>query len=198
MHESPTFQKFSAAVAADDDTQAEQLATQLTPTDEAALLHLLQTADANRQWWAVRALALCGTAAALAGLVKALDEPDPALCAAAALALGHLYTREPATVRPVLETVAAKLTNDDGMVRQAVADALIMAGDDAVPALAQVLQSNHEGARTRAAYALRKIATLKAAGVLYRCLNDSNYLVHMYAYEGLDEMGLLENILVTF
>src|SRR5436853_7346199 len=107
MHESPTFQKFIAAVEADDDAEAEQLATQLTPIDEAALLPLLQTADANQQWWAVRALALCGTAAALTGLLKALAAADPALRAAAALALGHLYTREPATVRPVLEAVAA-------------------------------------------------------------------------------------------
>jgi hypothetical protein len=38
---------------------------------------------------------------------------------------------------------------------------------------------------------------MKAAGALYHCLNDANYLVHMYAHEGLDEMGLLENILVT-
>ncbi len=36
-----------------------------------------------------------------------------------------------------------------------------------------------------------------AAGLLYRHLNDPNYLVRTYAYEGLDEMGLLETMLMT-
>lgn len=44
--------------------------------------------------------------------------------------------------------------------------------------------------------ALRKSATLAAAGVMFQYLNDENYLVRTYAYEGLDEMGLLENLLL--
>ena len=51
--------------------------------------------------------------------------------------------------------------------------------------------------RDSAAGALRKIATMKAAGVLYALLNDPNHLVRAYAYEGLDDMGLLETVLVT-
>ncbi len=41
------------------------------------------------------------------------------------------------------------------------------------------------------------MATRKAAGVLYALLNDPNPMVRIYAYEGLEEMGLLETILVT-
>jgi len=101
-------------------------------------------------------------------------------------------------VTPYLDQVADCLKDDDGMVRQVAADALAQCGDDAVPALARILfQQAHEGARTRAAGALRKIATMKAAGVLYALLNDSNHLVRAYAYEGLDDMGLLETVLVT-
>ncbi len=37
---------------------------------------------------------------------------------------------------------------------------------------------------------------MKAAAILYALLNDENHLVRAYAYEGLDEMGLLENVLV--
>ncbi|MFN8495469.1 MAG: HEAT repeat domain-containing protein [Caldilineaceae bacterium] len=197
MSETITFQKFLNAIAADHDDQTEQLVPQLTPADEAALLALLQAPDMNQRWWAARALAHCGTSTAVPGLLAALDHEDSALRSAAALALGHLYIGEPDAVRPVLDQIAAKLSDDDGMVRQTAADALVLCGNDAVPALAQILQGTHEGARTRAAYALRKIATMKAAGVLYHCLNDTNYLVHMYAYEGLDELGLLENILVV-
>lgn len=197
MGESVAFQQFLAAIAADQDEQTEPLVAQLTVTDEAALLVLLPAADGNQRWWAARALAYCGTGNAVSGLLTALNDEDHAVRAAAALALGHLYTREPEAVRAMIEPLAAKLTDDDGVVRQTVADALAMMGNDAVPVLAQVLQGTHEGARTRAAYALRKIATMKAAGVLYHCLNDTNYLVYIYAYEGLDEMGLLENILVA-
>ena len=197
MNQSLAFQKFMAAVDADDDQQTETLVAQLTPTDETALLPLLQASSADRRWWAARALAACGTQAAVPGLLAALDDADAALRAIAALTLGHLAAREPEVVYPVLDQVATKLMDEEGSVRQTIADALAMCGDAAVPALAHVLQGNHEGARTRAAYALRKIATMKAAGVLYRYLNDTNYLVHTYAHEGLDEMGLLENILVT-
>ena len=47
-----------------------------------------------------------------------------------------------------------------------------------------------------AAAALRKIGTPATVPALFRCLNDPNYLVHTYAYEALDEMGLLETQLV--
>jgi HEAT repeat protein len=96
----------------------------------------------------------------------------------------------------VLARLAVQLADDDGAVRQAAADALAQCGDDALPALASILQTPHEGARTRAAYALRKIASRQAAPILFRLLNDANYMVHTYAYEALDEMGLLENLLV--
>ncbi|MCX6050123.1 MAG: HEAT repeat domain-containing protein [Chloroflexi bacterium] len=200
MNHSAAFQNFITAIDRDSDELAEQQATLLTAADEPDLLDLLAQTDENRQWWAVRALARCGTAAATPGLQATLHVQDAALRATAALALGHLYGRAPDTVRPLVAELAAKLTDDEGIVRQAVADALVMCGDDAVPALIAILrtqtQSGHEGARTRAAYALRKIATMKAAGALYHCLNDDNYLVRMYAQEGLEEMGLLENILV--
>jgi HEAT repeat protein len=66
-----------------------------------------------------------------------------------------------------------------------------------VAVLANVLRGEHQGARTRAAYALSKLASMPAAIILYHYLNDSNYMVQTYAYETLDKMGLLENVLVT-
>lgn len=197
MNQSLAVQKFITAIDADQDDQTEALVAQLTPADEPTLLSLLQAAALDQRWWAARALAFCGTQAAVPSLVAALEDEDAALRAAAALALGHLYRREPTAVRPVIDQVAAMLADEEGVVRQTIADMLVMCGDEAVPALSQVLAGNHEGARTRAASTLRKIATMKAAGLLYHHLNDSNYLVRMYAYEGLEEMGLLENILVT-
>ena len=113
--------------------------------------------------------------------------------AAAALALGYLYARVPDAVTPALDQVAALLSDNEGMVRQAAADCLALCGDGAVEALGRILRhSTHQGARTRAAGALRKIATMRSAAILYPLLNDGNHLVRMYAYEGLDEMGLLK------
>jgi HEAT repeat protein len=179
-----------------DDDAAERATHTLTAAAEPALLAWLESADPEQRWWAARALAHCGGPAAAPALVQTLTVDDPALRSVASYALGHLYQRVPDAVRPLLPQLARLLADGDGGVRQVTADALALCGDDAVPALAAVLQGDHEGARTRAAASLRKIASIKAAGVLFRCLNDPNYMVHTYAHEALDEMGLLENMLV--
>lgn len=192
-----SLEAYLAAVDAQDDEAAEALAHTLMPADEPALVALAAGGNADEQWWAVRGLACVGGAASVPALASALTAPESGVRAAAALALGYVHGRAPQAVAAVLGAVAARLADDEGIVRQAAADGLTLCGDDAVPALAEVLRfGTHQGARTRAASALRKIATMKAAGVLYPLLNDENHLVRMYAYEGLDEMGLLENVLL--
>lgn len=186
-----------AAIAADDDEQTEALVLQLTPAAEPALLALLQTANADLRWWAARALAHCGTVQALPALGALLQADVSDLRVVAAMALGALASQQPTVGTPALTALAECLADEEGMVRQAAADALIQWGDAAVDALVNVLRfSQHQGARSRAAYALRKIGTPATIPALFRCLNDSNYLVHTYAYEALDEMGLLETELV--
>jgi HEAT repeat protein len=193
-----TLERLLDAIAAGDDDAAEQVAVLLTAVDEPALVALAAASAVDERWWAVRGLAVCGREAAVPVLAAALHDSDSSVRAAAALAAHHVYLRNPTAARPLLPLVAGLLADDDGMVRQVAADALAQSGDDAVPALGEVLRtSTHEGARTRAAAALRKIATMKAAALLYPLLNDPNPLVRMYAYEGLDEMGLLENILLV-
>ena len=192
-----SLQPFLQAIAAGDDTQSEAAVAQLQPTAEPALLHLLRSGDGEQRWWAARALAHWGGESAVNPLAGALTDADPQLRAVVTVALGQLYARAPATVAPVLAQVAARLEDEEGYVRQAATDALAHCGNDAVPLLAQVLRGDHQGARSRATAALRKIATMPAAAVLYQHLNDPNYLVRTYAYEGLDEMGLLENVLLV-
>jgi HEAT repeat protein len=190
-------QEMLAAIAQQDDEDAERLAQLLTPADEPALLDLLVSTNEDERWWAVRGLALAGSCHCIPQLGQGLHDAAAAVRAAAALALAELHARYPVEVVPQLDAVANLLADDEGYVRQAAADSLAQCGDDAVPALGHVLRtSEHQGARTRAAGALRKMATMKAAAILYALLNDENHLVRAYAYEGLDEMGLLENILV--
>jgi HEAT repeat protein len=197
MQPSDALRAYLAAIAAHDDDAAEALAHHLAAADEAALVELAFAGNVDEQWWAVRALARIGGAASVPALCASLCHEDSGVRAASALALGYVHGRAAVAVAAVLGEVAARLADQDGMVRQAAADGLALCGDDAVPPLAQLLRtSQHQGARSRAASALRKIATMKAAAVLYPLLNDENHLVRMYAYEGLDEMGLLENILL--
>lgn len=187
---------FYQAIATGDDEQTEQAVSALTTTDEPALMAQLSRGDSEVRWWVLRALAHCGTAAAIPALFTALDDADEGARAVAALTLGHLYRPEHPNAEQVLAHLAIHLADADGSVRQAAADALIRCGDAAAPVLANVLRGDHQGARTRAAYALSKLASIPAAIVLYPCLNDPNYMVQTYAYETLDKMGLLENVLV--
>lgn len=186
-----------AAIAQQDDDEAERLAAELKPSDTPALQELAASANSEERWWAVRGLALVGGPDSTPELAARLRDEQPDVRAAAALALAHLHARYPEAVAEQLDAVAELLSDDVGYVRQAAADSLALCGDDGTPALGSVLRlSEHQGARTRAASALRKIATPRAAMILYALLNDENHLVRSYAYEGLDELGLLENMLL--
>ena len=193
---------FLNAAESGDDEQAERLVVSLTSEDESALLAAVTDGGAvgnnDLRWWVVRALALVGGAASIAQISSALEDGDPLLRSCALLALAAIHARQPQSVQPQLARMVQRLQDDDGMVRQSASDALAQCGDDAVPLLSDVLRyGEHQGARTRAAQALRQIATMPAAAVLYHCLNDANYMVHTYAYEGLEEMGLLETMLLA-
>lgn len=192
-------EEYLQAIVRGDDDATERLVQQLTAGDEDALMQLAGGAtDVDKCWWAVRGLAEVGTMHCLPILEACLSDPDGSIRSAAAMALGKVVMREPAPEVAAFDAVAALLSDPDGLVRQAAADTLAQCGNPAVPALVNVLRtSNHEGARTRAAGALRKIGTMQSAAALYPLLNDPNHLVRSYAYEGLDELGLLENVLVV-
>jgi HEAT repeat protein len=197
MSRTPQFETFLRAVAAGDDQRSEAAVLELGRADEAALIELAQLDFGDARWWAVRALAEVGGTGAAPVVAAALTDNDPALRAAAALALGHLGAREPDAVAAVLPLLAVHLADDDGFVRKAAMDGFALCGPAALPALADVLyNSAHEGARTRAAGALRAVHSMEAAPLLFHFLNDHNHLVHTYCYEALDDLGLLENMLL--
>ena len=78
-------------------------------------------------------------------------DPDEATRCAAALGLGQLRA---AAAVPAL---TAQLGDANGWVRDTAADALAMIGEPALPALVETLNDGPDGARVRAAGALRKI-----------------------------------------
>lgn len=189
-------QTLHTAIQAGDDEAAEAAVLALSPADAPALISWLRAADADQRWWAARGLAHCGGDDVMAALLARLTDEDAAVRGAVAFSLGALHSRHPHAVRPLLPALAALLADPDGRVRQVAADALARCGDDALPALATILTGEEQGARTRAAYALHKIRSPQSTPLLFRYLNDPNYMVHTYVYEALDSLGLLENALL--
>ena len=202
-----TIQALLDAIETGDDGVAERVAQtsagQMVPLP--ALRPLLADADPDRRWWAVRTLAVIGGEEAGALLMSHLGDPDEATRCAAALGLGQLRA---AAAVPAL---TAQLGDANGWVRDIAADALAMIGEPALPALAEMLNDGPDGARVRAAGALRRILVgaladrqtsefgpqfWPAIGALFTALNDSNRLVRHNAYEALARLGLLETLII--
>lgn len=190
------FQYFLDAVNSGDDNRTEEAVSALTAADEEALVLLLDSDEPDQQWWAVRALAMHGSATALPSLLDLLTEKTDIqeIQLVTIMTIGAIVPRQPAIdIKPYIDALAATLAAPDGMVRQVAADTLAQCGEVALPALVELLRfGTDQGARSRAAYALGRMG-MAAAPALYHCLNDDNYLVHTYAYEALDTLGLLEN-----
>ncbi len=189
------FERFRAAVAAEDDDRAEALVALLTPADAPALGRMAAQ-DGHQRWWAIRALAAVGDPSHLPLFLACLDDPQSDMRALGLMALAALAQRFPEAVAPHLEAMTALLADPDGLVRQAAVDALAQCGDAAVPVLAAALENPHDGVRVRAARALQRIGSMATAPHLYRHLDDPNPVVRHYAYEALDRLGLLNNVLL--
>ena len=193
--ETGVVQTLLAAVKSGDDEGAERAVHKLRVQDEASLIKWVNTTAGDLRWWAIRGLGQCGTLACVPAVLETLAHGDAALQAVSAWTLAHVERRDPGQTA-VLSALAEQLAANDSWVRQTVADALALCGDAAVDVLGQAMAAD-EGIRVRAAYALAKIATLKSAPWLFRALDDDNPLVRAIAYEGLEAMGLLENVIVT-
>lgn len=192
-------QTLVTAIDAQNDEATEAVVALLNVTDEPALIRLLHAQSAEYRWWAIRALGAWGGETSLDALLPFLTNERTDLRSVALMALGKIAERHPSTLQPLLPQLAMRLADPDGLIRQVAADTLAQLGNAAIPPLVALLRtSDDQGARSRAAYALGKIGTIEAAAPLYYCLNDKNYLVHTYAYEALDKLGLLENRLIIF
>jgi HEAT repeat protein len=182
--------------AAEDGARAEALIDLLTPADGPFLRQMIESNDLNRRWWGIRALAQVGNEDLVPLVTDQLHAPSPEIRAVAAMALGQIHGRAPDVVNSHLPQLVRLLEDYDALVCQAAADGLAHCGDDAVDLLAAALKSDREGVRVRAAAALHRIGSMKAAPPLYHHLEDPNPLVRHHAYETLDKLGLLENVLL--
>ena len=223
---SKAFDEFRAAIQAGGDDKIEAARNKLTAGDVDDLLALASGERSEARWWAIYALVTTTAAPQVERstrlLIERLADEAADVRAAAALAVAHLFERFPNAAALALAPLAERLRDDDGFVRQTAADSLARCGERSlglvVGVLRNVLASEHQGARGRAAYALHKLAvhfspraddpseTVKSsfdqvvaqlAPPLFAALNDSNYLVHTHAHEALEALGLLDNVLLT-
>jgi len=184
---SDALQTFLEAIAASDDSRAEQAALALAREGDAALSplrELLTGDDPDRRWWAARGLAAVGTQAAQDLLIAALDDPDPYVRACAAQGLGEL--RAGGAVAGLVRC----LTDSSPLVSRIAADGLGRIGAPAVPALIAALQEGEVTARAGAARALSVIQPEEAVPALCAALDDPSAIVTYYAEEALERMGV--------
>jgi len=180
-------QLFLDAVAAGDDARTEEAALALGRLGDAALpllRDLLGSADADRRWWAVRALAAVGASAARKLLVGALEDADADVRACAAQGLGELRAEE------AVEALRHSMGDSSPLVSRIAADGLARIGPPAVPALIVALQEGETPTRAGAARALSIIQSEKAVPALCAALDDPSAIVTHYAKEALEKMGV--------
>ncbi len=182
-----TFKIFLDCIAAGDDTRTERAALTLSNADDAvlpSLRDLLNGADPDRRWWAVRALAAIGTQSAREQLVAALADPDPDVRACAAQGLGDLQAGQ-----AVAELVRC-LADSNPLVSRIAADSLARIGSPAVPDLITALEAEQTPVRAGAARALGIIQPEQAVPALCAALDDPSAIVTHYAEHALERMGV--------
>lgn len=179
-----------------DDQRAEGAAQDLsnwlashTSTEKENLLirlrAMLGSRDAEKRWWAVRALAEIESPQVAPLLLAALSDPEISVAHCAALALRK---RAPPQAVPAL---IAQLGGDDRLLAHLAADALISIGPAAVPNLLETLQTGHsQAARLEAVRALSQIGDQRALPALFETLDNESALIEYWANEGLQRMGV--------
>lgn len=186
-----------------DDGWAEQAVERLAalPAEQREsvierLAGYLSDPDAERRWWAARALAAQPVdytpelAARLAkALAGALSDPVPDVRQCAALGLRSHPSAES------LPALVQALDDPDPLTARLAADALIAIGNEAVPALIETLKRTSPEAprllaRLNAARALATIGDTRAVPALFEALNSDSALMEYYADLGLERMGV--------
>lgn len=145
---------------------------------------LLSASDPNLRWWATRALAEVEDPRVPALLRSRLNDADSAVRQCAALALRR---------QPYLQAVPdliALLDHEDRLLARLAADALIAAGEAAVPAVLEVMQNGPRRSRLEAVRVLALIGDQRSIATLFAALDDPSSLIEYWADEGLERMSI--------
>jgi HEAT repeat protein len=175
-----------ADLTSGDELRAEAAAGLLAKRGAAvypALESLLESADPDQRWWAVRTLA--GMAEPRRDwLERAVGDVSAAVRAAAALAL-TAHPHEPATA-----ALIQGLNDNDGQVAHLSMRALAAIGGAAVPQLIEAFEGAGQRARINILRALAEIRDPRAIGLMMKAMNENSAVLHYWAQVGLDALGL--------
>lgn len=180
-------EEYLKALSSGDDAQAEVAVQHLAAQGELALQALqplLTNSRPDTRWWAVRALAELQGADVILHLVQALADPQPEIRQCAARGL-----QERPDERAVPALIAA-LEDNDSLVARVAANALVAAGQLAVPALLQAARDGTQKCQLEAMRALALIGDQRSIPFLFEALDSDSMLMEYWANEGLERMGV--------
>jgi len=172
-----------------EDDQAEAAAQAIHQFGRRALFEiepLLSDSNADVRWWAVRALAGLRDMPEVDDLLQnALHDLDPAVRQCAALGFS---THPSADMVPeLIECLSSK----DQLLARLAANALIVIGSDAVPALIDVMERGPQIARLEAVKALAEIGDERAIPIFFRAIKDGDsQLIEYWSDVGLEKLGI--------
>ncbi|WP_376792449.1 HEAT repeat domain-containing protein [Thermoflexus sp.] len=169
-----------------EQAEAQMAALRADPEGLHALARaLLQDSDPDLRAWACRILVEIPDATSIPELLDALEDPDPAVRAAAAWAFGVRPWKEGADL--AISALQRHL-EDAPWVAWVAAEALARYGEAALEVLKESLRHPHPQVRVLAARALARIASPQSIPALMAALEDPSLLVRHFAEEGLKRL----------
>jgi len=170
-----------------DNQRAETAAVDLPEHGVKALdnlKELLISEEADKRWWATRALAGFKESEAGALLADQLEDPDTSVRYCAALALSR--HQHQASIAKLINA----LDSEDSLLVRLAADALVAVGTPAVEPLMAILKLEKITAKIEAARALALIGDQRAVPALIKLLDSDSISLQHWANEGLEKMGV--------
>jgi HEAT repeat protein len=182
----PVIDELLADLTSGDETRAENAVPGLVELGEnaiPALRDLLDSADADQRWWALRTLAQ-SPQPQTEWLLPLLN--DSAAEVRQAAALGLCSHPDETAIKPLIRA----LSDDDVMVSDLARNALVVIGKPAVPSLLEIPGDAQQRARINALRALAEIGDHSAIPTLMAALEDDSVMMQHWAEEGLERLGL--------
>jgi HEAT repeat protein len=175
-----------ADLVSGDESAAEAAVTMLAQHGAAILPRLsemLQSADTEGRWWAVRTLAAMSEPRK-DWLRRALADSEPEVRAAAALALAAHPDESAAS------GLVQRLGDEDSVVAVLAVGALVKLGSPVVPLLLDAFQSANKRGRTHIMRALAEMRDARAIKLMMKSLDEESSTLRYWANEGLERLGL--------
>ena len=182
----PVLDELLADLTSGDEARAENAVPGLVELGEdafPALRDLLDSADADQRWWALRTLAQ-SPQARTEWLLPLLN--DSAAEVRQAAALGLCNHPDETAIRPLIQA----LNDADSMVSDLARNALVVIGKPAVSSLLEVPKNAPQRARINALRALAEIGDYSAIPTLMAAFEEDSVMLQHWAEEGLERLGL--------